>query len=166
MVRNLPTMQETWVWSLGWEDPWTWDKSMTTHSGILAWESREQRSLVGYNPWGRKESDTTERLSLSLFTFRGCQTLQVVGTVAKWRVCPVYDKQITPSGHVQPKGPAGHDPCGQLYTQDLIWPSSQPVRSALSSPLYSWGCWGLERLSAWVTPYCVHGKGHQAWAMI
>ena len=35
---------------------------MTTHSSILAWESHEQRSLTGYNPWGRKELNTTERL--------------------------------------------------------------------------------------------------------
>ena len=35
MVRNLPAMQETWVWSLGQEDPL--EKGMATHSGILAW---------------------------------------------------------------------------------------------------------------------------------
>ena len=36
MVRNLPTMQETWVQSLGWEDPL--EKEMATHSSILAWK--------------------------------------------------------------------------------------------------------------------------------
>ena len=35
MVKNLPSMQETWVHSLGWEDPL--GKGMTTHSSILAW---------------------------------------------------------------------------------------------------------------------------------
>ena len=35
MVKNLPAMQETWVWSLGWEDPL--EKGMATHSSILAW---------------------------------------------------------------------------------------------------------------------------------
>ena len=35
MVKNLPAMQETWVPSLGWEDPL--EKGMTTHSNILAW---------------------------------------------------------------------------------------------------------------------------------
>ena len=34
MVNNLPTMQETWVRSLGWEDPL--EKQMATHSSILA----------------------------------------------------------------------------------------------------------------------------------
>ena len=34
-IKNLPTMQETWVWSLGWEDPL--EKEMAAHSSILAW---------------------------------------------------------------------------------------------------------------------------------
>ena len=36
MVKNTPAMQETWVQSLGWEDPL--EEDMTTHSSILAWE--------------------------------------------------------------------------------------------------------------------------------
>ena len=36
MVKNLPAMQETWVRSLGQEDPL--EKEMATHSSILAWE--------------------------------------------------------------------------------------------------------------------------------
>ena len=36
---------------------------MATHSSILARESHGQRSLVGYSPWGRTESHTTEQLS-------------------------------------------------------------------------------------------------------
>jgi len=35
MVKNLPTMQETWVRPLGWEDPL--EEGMATHSSILAW---------------------------------------------------------------------------------------------------------------------------------
>ena len=35
MVKNPPAMQETWVRSLGWEDPL--EKGMATHSSILAW---------------------------------------------------------------------------------------------------------------------------------
>ena len=35
MRKNLPAMQETWVRSLGWEDPVK--KAMATHSSILAW---------------------------------------------------------------------------------------------------------------------------------
>ena len=35
---------------------------MATHSSILAGKSPGQRTLVGYNPWGHKEADTTEQL--------------------------------------------------------------------------------------------------------
>ena len=35
VVKNLPAMQETWVQSLGWEDPL--EKEMATHASILAW---------------------------------------------------------------------------------------------------------------------------------
>ena len=34
-VKNLPVVQETWLWSLGWEDPLK--EGMVTHSSILAW---------------------------------------------------------------------------------------------------------------------------------
>ena len=36
MVKNLPAMWETWVRSLGWEDPL--EEGMATHSSILAWK--------------------------------------------------------------------------------------------------------------------------------
>ena len=45
-------MQETWVWSLGWED--LLDEEMATHSSILAGKYHGRRSLVGYNSWGHK----------------------------------------------------------------------------------------------------------------
>ena len=35
-VKNPPAMQETWIWSLGQEDPL--EKELATHSSILAWE--------------------------------------------------------------------------------------------------------------------------------
>ena len=61
MVKNPPEILETRVPSLGGEDPR--EKEMATHSIFLPGESHGQRSLVGYSPRGRKESDTTERLT-------------------------------------------------------------------------------------------------------
>ena len=58
MVKNLPARQETWVRSLGPEDPL--EKGMATPPVFLPGESHGQKSLVGYSPWGRKESDMTE----------------------------------------------------------------------------------------------------------
>ena len=60
-VKNPPVILETWVLTLGWEDPL--EAGMATHSTILAWEIHGQRSLVGCSPCGHKESDTTEGLS-------------------------------------------------------------------------------------------------------
>ena len=59
-LKHLPLTQETWVQTLGQEDPL--EKGMATRSSILAGESHGRRSLVGYSPQGCKESDTTERL--------------------------------------------------------------------------------------------------------
>ena len=36
---------------------------MATHSSVLSWRIPGTGSLVGYSPWGRRESDVTERLS-------------------------------------------------------------------------------------------------------
>ena len=63
MVKNLPVMQETWIQSLGQEDPL--QKGLATHSNTLPGEFHGQRSLVYYSPWGCKESDTTEGLTVS-----------------------------------------------------------------------------------------------------
>ena len=59
-VKHLPTMWETWVQSLGWEDPL--GKEMATPSSTLAWKSRGGSILLGYSPGGCKESDMTEWL--------------------------------------------------------------------------------------------------------
>ena len=53
LVKNPPAMRETWVQSLGWEDPL--EKGKATHWSILAW-----RIPWTVYPLGRKELDTTE----------------------------------------------------------------------------------------------------------
>ena len=57
--KESPCMQETRVQSLGQEDPL--EKGMASHFSIFACHG--QRSLVGYSPQGRKESETAERLT-------------------------------------------------------------------------------------------------------
>ena len=59
LVKNLPATQETWVRSLGQEDPWRreWLPTLV----FLPRESYGQRSLEVYSPWGCKELDTTEQ---------------------------------------------------------------------------------------------------------
>ena len=93
LVKNPPAMWETWVLSLGWEDPL--EKGKGTHSSILAWritwtyslrvtkhcprlsdfhfhfslsrDSGEQRSLVCYSPWGCKKLDITQQLNNNIY---------------------------------------------------------------------------------------------------
>ena len=67
LVKNLPAMWETWVRSLGWED--SLEEKMATHSSLLAWRIPWTEELVGYSPYGRKESDMTEQLSLATYYF-------------------------------------------------------------------------------------------------
>ena len=57
-------MQETQIQSLGQED--SLEEGMATHSSILAWRIPWTAEPVGCNPQGLKESDTTERLTVSL----------------------------------------------------------------------------------------------------
>ena len=59
-LKRLPGMQESRVQSLGREDPQA--KKMATTPVLLPGESHGGRSLVGYSPWGHKDSDATERL--------------------------------------------------------------------------------------------------------
>ena len=64
MVKHLPAVRETQVQSLGREDPRTrkWQPTPV----LLPGKFHGLRRLVGYSPWGRKESDVTEQLYFHL----------------------------------------------------------------------------------------------------
>ena len=62
MIKTLSAVWETWVQSLGWEDPPLREWQLTPI--FVPGEFHGQRSLVGYSPWGHKEWDTAEPLSL------------------------------------------------------------------------------------------------------
>ena len=61
LVKNLPAMRETWVWSLGWDNPLRRERPPT----LVFWP-REFHGL--YSQWGHKELDTAEWLSLHFHT--------------------------------------------------------------------------------------------------
>ena len=63
MMKNLLAMQETWVRSLGWEDPL--EKEMATHSSFLAWRIPMDRGAwwATYSQRSCKESEMAEWLS-------------------------------------------------------------------------------------------------------
>ena len=70
-VKRLPTMREIWVQSLGQGDPL--EKEMATTPLFLPGKFHGRRILVGCSPWGRRESDTTERLH-----FTSLQTKDII----------------------------------------------------------------------------------------
>ena len=72
-------MQNTWVQSLGWEDPL--EKERQPIPVLLPGESHGGRSLVGYNPRDRKELDTAERLHFTSLHF--CHSGAEHGTQTK-----------------------------------------------------------------------------------
>ena len=77
-VKNLLAVQETWVRSLGWEDPLEGplEEGMAAHSSILAWRIPWTGSLAGCSPRGRRKLETTERLSTA-------HSLQGAGTESR-----------------------------------------------------------------------------------
>ena len=65
MVKCLPAMQETWGRSLVQEDPL--EKEMRPTPELLPGKFHGWKRLVGYSPWGCKESDTTEQFHFLSF---------------------------------------------------------------------------------------------------
>ena len=64
--KNLPAVQEIWVWSLSLEDN-PGEREWLPNSIFLPGEFHELRSVEGYSPWGCKESGGTEPLTFSHF---------------------------------------------------------------------------------------------------
>ena len=60
-VKNLPTMQESWICS--WVGKIPWRREWLPIPVFLSGEPHGQRRLVGSSPWGCKELDTTEELT-------------------------------------------------------------------------------------------------------
>ena len=118
IVKNLPTMLETKVWSLGWEDPL--EKGVSTHSLFplripvcLPGKSHGQKTLAGYSPWGHKESDTTEQLTLHF-------TSKIKNIATIWPCNP------TP-GHIPREKHGQKDTCVPMFTATLFY-NKGPLR--------------------------------------
>ena len=85
MVKNLPTIWETWVQSLGWQDPL--EQSMATHSSILAREIPWTEEPGGL--WGHREWDRTERLSIHTWILgRPCTSAAALLRASQLPSCP------------------------------------------------------------------------------
>ena len=82
-VKRLPVMWETWVQALGGED--LLEKEMQPTRVFLLGKPHGRRSLVGYSPWSRRESDMTEQLR---FHFPLWQTIKISRFVLKMQSSP------------------------------------------------------------------------------
>ena len=115
IVKSPPSVQETQVQSLGQED--LLEKEMATRSSILAGKSHGQRSLVGYSPWGHKELDMTELLTLLSIT--DCFARSIVCMCLVAQLCPTLGNPMDCS----PPGSSVHGIFQQEYWSGLPFPS-------------------------------------------
>ena len=79
LVRNLPAMWETWVWSLGWEDPL--EKGKATHSSTLAWR---MPWTVQSMEWQRVRQDRTT----FTFNFNEWSPVTKLQMSSPWEIFP------------------------------------------------------------------------------
>ena len=82
MVKNLPAVQQTWVWSLGWEDPM--EEGMATHSSVLAWRIPWTEEPGGLQSMGsqRVRHDWSDLAGTQAWTFCSVQLLGHVCLIA------------------------------------------------------------------------------------
>ena len=149
LVKNLPAMWETWVRSLGWEDP----LEKRTLPTPVFWPG-EFHGL--YSPQTCKESDTTERLSLSLstFSFHICYILLFSHSV-------VLDSFVTP-WTVAHQNPLSTGFPREEYWSGLPFPSPEDLPDSgigPVSPALAGGSLTSEQLGkSYVTYGCVFAR--------
>ena len=109
-VKNIPAIQETWVWSLDWENPP--EKEMATHSSILAWKIPWTEEPGGLQPTGSKSCLATKQQQQSVLlihVFSPCLVLLCVFLFVCWAFCffvcffPVLYHILSPSFSISPQ---------------------------------------------------------------
>ena len=82
MVKSLPTMRETWVQFLDWEDPL--EKDTAAHSSSPAWEIPRAEEHGGLQSMQSQESDTAEQLNPTTMPLRGLSLENILGGCASF----------------------------------------------------------------------------------
>ena len=179
-VKNLPAIQETWVWKMPWRRQWQ------PTPVFLPAESHGQRSLVGSSPWGHRESDMTKRLThtYGAGTSRSGEGLwdSDVGAVSSYpwpaphSLCfSVLAASVQKSWQLSRRS----EPCSWLLRKRRIWQPRQKLPRSDSCPPASrilkgasWeGCAQEEEgrshqadyifLTVFIFKFCI--SEHQAW---
>ena len=84
LVKNLPAMQETWVWSLGGEDPL--EKEMATHSSTLAWKTPGMEKPGGLQSMELQR--VGHRYCYVYITWGKIKTMSQGCTIVSWLLLP------------------------------------------------------------------------------
>ena len=111
-------MWETWVQSLGREDPL--EKGTAIHSRVLAWNIPWTEELGGTSPWGRKELDTSEQLTVSASPSPSFHLMHPLSATSHGRLChlaPLLARQ-TESRPAETSGAMRLQemPCGEEFS--------------------------------------------------
>ena len=94
-LKWLPLMRETWVSSLGREDPL--ERKWQPAPVFLPGKSHGLRSLLGYSPWGRKKSDTTKRLHFHFHFHSAYKVNKLDDNIQPWRTpFPIWNQSVVP----------------------------------------------------------------------
>ena len=84
-VKNPPPMKEmpeTWVWSLGWEDPL--EEEMATHSSILAWRISWTEEPAGFSEPVGTQLSTQEHIHIGSYSRRSSFVRIVYWSIQEW----------------------------------------------------------------------------------
>ena len=92
-LKHLPVMRDTWVQSLGREDPR--EKEMATTPIFLPGKSHECRSMVAYSPRGHKELYTTERLHFQYSDFTRFSVHNWATSLSVFRFHQIFSTQLS-----------------------------------------------------------------------
>ena len=139
-VKHLPAMWETWVRSLGWEDPL--EKEMATHSSILAWRIPRTEELGGLQSMGSRRvrhNWVTSQAYISgpklSFFLCVCVYIYILSIIL------IYCISIKCINYIAYSHPSGVDECfcGFLYSKEVtanMSPSSLENQLVPSSPKF------------------------------
>ena len=150
-VKNLPAIQELWVWSLGREDPL--EKGIATHSSILAWRIPWTEEPGGLQPmWSQRVEQDWATNTFTFFT----ETVLLIDTWVEVRRSPLE----THLGHGHQWWSGDHD-CLYLFLSSFLSFLS-PLPSILLSPsMIPWALAGFKTLSLFFSITNAGYQGHR-----
>ena len=165
MIKTLPAMWETRVWSMGWEDPL--EKAMATHSSTLAWKIPWTEEPGRLQPMGSRRVGHDWATSRSRSrSYVECKKKRYKWTYfkKKQRLSDLENKLMV-SGARDHSGVWDrhvHTAIFKIYNQQGSTAEHREPCSVLCGSLYGRGVWGgWIHIYVWLSPFAVHLKWSQ-----